>query len=181
MLTVHQAADYLVAQAAEHGDRLDHVKLQRLCYFAQGFHLALWGQRLFGEQLRAWAYGPVTSELRDRFGDLRGPLPLPADRTHESLTTEQRSFLDIVLARFREYPGPELSRMTQHDAPWREAYANLKHGQGDAISDESLVDWFRPWLHELDTSEAPPPPTEERVRQARQRYEVAAAEAHATR
>ena len=38
---------------------VDQMKLQKLLYFAQGHHLADFGELLFREDIEAWKYGPV--------------------------------------------------------------------------------------------------------------------------
>ena len=164
MHSVRQVADYFLVRADEWSWRLGHLKLQELCYYAQGFYLAFRREPLFREPLRAWAYGPVSRELRDRFRDARGPLDVPADFDGDEFTPEEREFLDIVLERFVEYPAIELARMTRREAPWRDAWERLKHSRDDIITDESLIEWFRPRFAEIDTAEAPPPPSEELVR-----------------
>ena len=159
--TVHQVADYFLTRSGP----LTHMKLQKLCYYAQGFYLAFRREPLFGEPLRAWAYGPVVRELWDRFRYTRSFLDIPEDSGAEAFTPEQRKFLGIVLARFGEYPAIELSRMTHEEAPWRDAYERRKHSWDDVITHESLIEWFGPRFVELDTAEAPAPPSEELVRQ----------------
>ena len=39
------------------------MKLQKLCYYAYGYHLAWEGRRLFPERFEAWANGPVAPAL----------------------------------------------------------------------------------------------------------------------
>ena len=39
------------------------MKLQKLCYYAYGYHLAWEGRRLFPEPFEAWANGPVCPAL----------------------------------------------------------------------------------------------------------------------
>ena len=157
LATVHQVADYFLTRSAT----LTHMKLQKLCYYAQGFYLAFRREPLFREPLRAWAYGPVVRELWDRFRYARGHLAPPEDFDEEAFTPEQRKFLGIVWARFGEYPAIELSRMTHEEAPWRDAYARLKRTRDDVITHESLIEWFGPRFVELDTAEAPAPPSKE--------------------
>ncbi|MBQ1164076.1 DUF4065 domain-containing protein, partial [Streptomyces sp. A73] len=41
-------------------------KLQKLCYFAYGYHLAWEGRPLFREPFEAWANGPVVYDLYDQ-------------------------------------------------------------------------------------------------------------------
>ena len=161
MLAVRQIADCFLAQAKEEwGQRQGHPKLQKLCYCEQGFCLAFRREPRFREQLRAWAKGPVVRELRDDHRHARGPLPAPEDCDAGALEPEKRRFLDIVLERFVEYSGAELSRFTHKEAPWQDAYERLKHGKSDVITHESLIEWFSPWPAELDTDEVQPPPSE---------------------
>jgi uncharacterized phage-associated protein len=39
------------------------MKLQKLCYYAYGYHLAWEGRQLFPERFEAWANGPVCRAL----------------------------------------------------------------------------------------------------------------------
>lgn len=56
-------------------DRLGPVevgKLQKLLYYAQGWHLAVTDRRLFAEDLEAWAEGPVIRSVWERGAQERG-------------------------------------------------------------------------------------------------------------
>ena len=50
------------------GKELTHTKLQKMVYFAHALHLARFDGALVNEQVEAWQFGPVFSEL---FGALR--------------------------------------------------------------------------------------------------------------
>ena len=48
MVSVHDVARYFLSLADdEAGDLLSNLKLQKLCYYAQGFRLALSGKPLY--------------------------------------------------------------------------------------------------------------------------------------
>ncbi|MGA7027993.1 MAG: type II toxin-antitoxin system antitoxin SocA domain-containing protein, partial [Candidatus Acidiferrales bacterium] len=64
MISCSDVARYFLALVDEDaGDSLSNLKLQKLVYYAQGFHLALYGEPLFPEVIRAWRHGPVVPEL----------------------------------------------------------------------------------------------------------------------
>ena len=64
MLSCDDAAKYFLAQVSEDaGDLISNLKLQKLLYYAQGFHLALYDQPLFPEAIEAWTHGPVVPDL----------------------------------------------------------------------------------------------------------------------
>src|SRR5208282_4587731 len=51
----------------ENLSRVDPLKLQKLVYFAHGWHLALRDQPLIDELVEAWDYGPVVPSLYHQF------------------------------------------------------------------------------------------------------------------
>src|SRR6478735_8493369 len=62
-------ARWFVAWAAEEDADLSNLKLQKLLYYAQGWHLALRGEPLFREDLQAWSHGPVVPSVYRAFRD----------------------------------------------------------------------------------------------------------------
>ena len=40
------------------------MKLYKLCYFSQGWHLAWTGKPLFSDEFEGWRHGPVSQKLR---------------------------------------------------------------------------------------------------------------------
>lgn len=65
-------ANYFLTVAAGHNQILTPMKIQKLVYFANGWHLAVKGEPLINEQVEAWPYGPVIPSLYStfrRFGD----------------------------------------------------------------------------------------------------------------
>jgi uncharacterized phage-associated protein len=52
MLQARDVARYFLAKSEpEAGDTISNLKLQKLCYYAQGFHLAVFGEALFGDRI----------------------------------------------------------------------------------------------------------------------------------
>ena len=165
MATIHDVADYLLHDAAKSGQRLRHMKLQKLCYYAQGFWLAIAeGDPLFDEEFSAWQYGPVSYDLWRRFRSFRSsPIPAPAEYP-EVLTGNERTFLDLVIARFEGHHDLELSTMTHREDPWRDTRERMRDGGDDTISKDALYRWFRPRIWQLSVNEAPAPPTPDQVK-----------------
>lgn len=60
---VRAVANFFLDRADEAGQKLDHMKLQKLVYIAHGWHLAVTRQPLFFERVEAWPYGPVIPDL----------------------------------------------------------------------------------------------------------------------
>ncbi len=62
----------------EVGDNVSNLKLQKLLYYSQGFHLALFNRPLFEEDILAWEHGPVVREVYRRYSRFgSGAIPVP--------------------------------------------------------------------------------------------------------
>src|SRR5579871_6332042 len=67
--TITRCADYIIYKTAEDGRALNLLKLQKLAYYVQAWHLAINRAPLFAGSFEAWVHGPVNRELYDRFRD----------------------------------------------------------------------------------------------------------------
>ena len=56
-----------VADAFLYLDSMSPKKLQKLCYYAQGWYAGLTGRRLFTNELEAWIHGPVSPKLYEKY------------------------------------------------------------------------------------------------------------------
>ena len=77
MITATQVAEHFLLIAEESGGCLDQLKLQKLCCYAQAFHLGYYGRPLFGDAVEAWQYGPAVKQLHKRYRK-HGNDPIPA-------------------------------------------------------------------------------------------------------
>lgn len=123
MLTCHDVARYFLSLVnAEEGDLMSNLKLQKLVYYAQGFHLALNGAPLFPEPIEAWTHGPVVPELYHSFKEYGGgPIPTVTDLDFSRYSPEVRELLDEVYSVYGQYSAWRLAEMTHNEPPWQRA------------------------------------------------------------
>jgi uncharacterized phage-associated protein len=58
MNTIQQIAQWFLCK-----ESMTHKKLQKLCYYAQAWNLALHNSELFEDRFEAWVHGPVSPVL----------------------------------------------------------------------------------------------------------------------
>jgi uncharacterized phage-associated protein len=122
---IQDVADYLLALAHEAGEPITPLKLQKLVYYAQAWHLALHdGAPLVADDFLAWVHGPVARALFDRFRNyqwnpISEPVPTP------TLPAAVRAHLDEVMDVYGGYSAWDLERLTHAEEPWIEARAGL--------------------------------------------------------
>ena len=75
MNTIQQIAQWFLGK-----ESMTHKKLQKLCYYAQAWHLALHGSELFAERFEAWVHGPVSPVLYSIYADY-GWEKIPSETT----------------------------------------------------------------------------------------------------
>jgi uncharacterized phage-associated protein len=110
------------------------VKLHKLLYYCQGWHLALTGQPLFGEEIEAWANGPVVAEFwRDK--KYQRAAPDPTDLDDKMVRT-----VEFVVSRYGAFSGVDLIRLTHAEKPWREVSEIA--GWDTTITLEALAAYF---------------------------------------
>ena len=126
MCTVHSVADYIITRIKCEGQSfLSNLKLQKLLYYTQAWHLGIHKQSLFDGEFQAWIHGPVNRELYDRFAgdkDLYSEIELK-DRieTNPSLTQSEKQFVDFILENYAKFSATQLERMTHNELPWKQA------------------------------------------------------------
>lgn len=140
MLSADDVAKYFLALSdPKIGELISNLKLQKLCYYAQGFHLALYDKKLFPEKIEAWTHGPVVPELYrkyKKYGD--GVIPIPEKFDLSIYDQHTQELLNEVNAVYGQYSAWKLRNMTHDESPWREAKES-----GKTISPSSMKEYFK--------------------------------------
>jgi len=132
------------------------VKVHKLLYYLQGWHLTWAGEPLFRERIEAWTNGPVVADL---WHDEKKDRPRPPAQL---LTGEQLATVDYVVERYGRQTGRELIRQTHNEDPWREASEADAAGWGTEnpeIDHQALRRWFEndeEYLARTAETERPP-------------------------
>jgi uncharacterized phage-associated protein len=147
MVNIFDVAHYILNT---NGGEMSTVKLQKLCYYAQAWHLAKHGIPLFPEEFEKWDNGPV---CRDLYKVHRGKLSINAGNVpgewcwNEELSSKECSTIEYVLVRYGILEGDELSDLTHQEDPWKLAEKN-------AVIPKKVMEeyYFDRWGEEGDLS-----------------------------
>ncbi|SCG80654.1 Uncharacterized phage-associated protein [Micromonospora echinaurantiaca] len=149
MATVHDVA----AAVIERLGSMSAMKLEKLVYYCQGWHLARFGTTLFDESIEAWRQGPVVPVLyrqhRGRYSIDSWPLGSSAN-----LNGDQLNCVAWVVAEYGSFSAIELSRMTHNELPWRVARGPLPESapSNAPISVETIKDYYSRQVAEPETA-----------------------------
>ncbi len=125
----------------------DQKKLQKLCYYAQAWHYAIFNSQLCTASFEAWVHGPVSRVLWDstkrfEFNDL--PTTLFSSMT-EKIDDSTDTFLHRILGTYGKYSGFDLECLTHTEMPWihaREGYTDVERCTKD-ISIDDMRNYYR--------------------------------------
>ncbi|EDX86743.1 hypothetical protein S7335_4449 [Synechococcus sp. PCC 7335] len=132
-------ADYFIWLANETGSFISNLKLQKLVYYAQAWHIALYDDPLFAEDFQAWVHGPVIPSLYQKYKTF-GWQPILED-ADPKLPEDVFQFLDEVAEEYFACDAYELEQMTHAEAPWDWARGDLP---SDASSNEVIKkEWMK--------------------------------------
>lgn len=151
MLSALDVARFFVSRAADPQTEndLSNLKLQKLCYYAAGYFLAVFGKRLFREPVESWPQGPVVAAVYHAYkqnGDR--PIQLP-EGGHDIDDDQVTDLLNSVYEYFGQFSAWTLRNKTHNEPPWMEA----RPTQSD-LSDDTMRTFFRGQLEVLDNPEA---------------------------
>jgi len=128
MIDCLDIARYFIVRAYEDGieAEMTNMKVQKLLYYAQSLHLALYDRPLFDAEIQAWRYGPVCPPAYQFYSNFEAKqLPIPQEESLGSIPDEIKNLLEEVWGYFGGYHAFRLSDMTHGEFPWRKARKGL--------------------------------------------------------
>ena len=139
-ITALDLAKYLVRlneKNEDFGEVLTNLKIQKLAYYIQGFHLAYFDEPLFDDPIVAWQYGPVVVSLYDSLKKFGNNAVIFTDDSVVKMNKKQRDLIDAIFNQIGQYSAWKLVEMTHSEDPWKSV--NLQ----EEITKESLSAFFK--------------------------------------
>ncbi len=141
ILNAREVAQYLLSNqyAAGASERITNMKLQKLCYYAQGLALVKLQHPLFSEDIEHWQHGPVVPALWREYKGFGGnPIPIPDKALGVgSLDVDVKRLLDQVINDYGHLTAWELRNQSHSEPPWNDT------PDGCAITHQKMRSYFQ--------------------------------------
>lgn len=138
---VLKIANQLLLYSSDIGkEPMTNMKLQKMLYYQQGFHLAYFGTPLFDEEIEAWMYGPVVPMVYEEYKTF-GHQGIEPNRDWEfsfDNIIENALFIEVCQV-YGAYSAIGLMNMTHNEAPWK----STPVGEGNIISKDKMKSFFK--------------------------------------
>ena len=124
MTDVTTVANYILWSQHESGSFISNLKLQKLLYYVQAWHLAVFNKPLFAAKFEAWVHGPVIPELYRQYREY-GWRNIDAEVEKPDLPANLEAFIEEVLDEYGPLDARRLEYLTHREDPWRDARKGL--------------------------------------------------------
>ena len=151
MITAKATAKYIIKFFHESEDLITNLKLQKLLYYVQGWHLGLYDKPLFEEDFQAWVHGPVQPAIYGEYKHYRWN-PISEDVSDVQIPDEAKSHIDEVLGTYGVESAYMLERRTHQESPWLDARGTLSHEKDctNIIPKDSMRSYFAKLANEKE-------------------------------
>lgn len=124
---------------------MTHKKVQKMCYYAQAWHCALYDTPLFTEEIQAWVHGPVIPALYPVYADYKWNEISVSYFEELHFDDHALKVLDAVYETYGGFTGDQLESLTHSEAPWISARGNLKPWENctEPITTDSMKVYYR--------------------------------------
>ena len=128
-------------------ESMTHKKLQKLCYYAKAWYLALKDENLIVERFEAWVHGAVQPDLYQKYR-VYGFMEIPSIYHNVSIPKEFISFSREVFSSYGHMTGDELEALNHSEMPWIKARGNLKpwESSNNIIDENDMKEYYRSLL-----------------------------------
>ena len=148
-------AEYIVARCSN----VSHLKIQKLLYYIQGYHLGFFGEPIIDDEFEAWVHGPVSREFyakikseSDGFVFMHTEFTTDKNRADlekeikSKITNDQFDVIDDVLELLGGMSGTDLELCTHAEKDtWQKARLGLSPAEhSDKIIERAdMISHFR--------------------------------------
>jgi uncharacterized phage-associated protein len=151
---------YLLARIGQ----MSHLKLQKLLYYEQAFHLVVFEEPLITDDFQAWMHGPVSPKVWQNFKSEGSPLHNVLSvsskrvrkiksRTERVLLPDQIDLINDVIAEYGDKSAYHLECLTHSESPWIDARKGIAADAScrNVISKKSILRFYRKWVYGSST------------------------------
>lgn len=155
-VSINDIADYMILMCHENGIKISPLKLQKLLYYIQAWHLVYFNkQKIFNEMPQAWVNGPVYPTIYHRFSHIPMYDPITIEKANIStslsdkakslkLSKEQYEFIDSIFQFYGVMDHDRLVFLTHAEAPWSEKRIGLLpfEASTEELSEKTMYDYY---------------------------------------
>ncbi|MFE4710845.1 Panacea domain-containing protein [Paenibacillus sp. NPDC056722] len=145
MVSIQDVAKFFINKSQTAGFPITHLKLQKLCYYAQAWNLTLSNDHnpLFRNEFQAWVHGPVNPDLYREFKHY-GWNSIEKKYADVKFQPNELWILNEVWKVYGHLDAKFLETLTHNETPWLNARKGLPEGMPSErlINEGDMLDYY---------------------------------------
>lgn len=135
---------YIMARAFLSISEMTNKKLQKMCYYAKAWYLAIYDQNIISDSFEAWVHGAVQPDLY-RYYKKYGFANIPREMNRNMIPEEFLSFAQEIYDSYGHLTGDELEALNHSEMPWIKAREGYKPWENCnvVISEDDMKEYYR--------------------------------------
>lgn len=156
--TANTVADFIIKTCRDRGYYLSNLKLQKLLFYAQAWHLAIEEKPLFDEDFQAWIAGPIQPEVYYRFEPYKW-YPIKEYPDKVELPPKIEEMLIDAIGEYGLCQAYYLETTIKSEDPWLNARGGIPENEDGAaiISKEDMQTYYKAFVEEVEVEEEEEP------------------------
>jgi len=149
-------AHYIIDELNSKFEDINHLKVQKLLYYVDSWHLVFTGHKLISDDFEAWVHGPVSRKVFLEFKehsliyDVIKPFNEKISLEAEGLAKEQIEIISDVLEEYGDKTPYHLECLTHDEKPWKEARGSCVDSEvcTNIMNQETIKTFYASLLNE---------------------------------
>lgn len=139
MHTALEIAQYIINKCINSGKPVSNLQLQKILYYVQGEYMKENnGEPLFEDDIVAWQYGPVVSEVYYHY-NIYSSSAITSEQNYIELTEEEKNIINPIINKKSNLSAWRLVQDTHSEDPWKKTY---RDGEKNKITKDTLRKFF---------------------------------------
>lgn len=153
-------SNHLVNYILVKGGSMSHLKIQKILFYIQAYHLAYFDEPIIDDNFEAWVHGPISRKVYNSAKDLsilHSEIQFvldegeedPNEIVSETLTQTQIELVNDVIEELKDLSGLQLENMTHSEFPWINARKGYDFGErcNVVISNEIIKNFYKAQIY----------------------------------
>ncbi len=135
---------FVMAKAFLAISEMTNKKLQKLCYYAKAWYLAIYDYNIVSDPFEAWVHGAVQPDLYHHYKKYGFSL-IPKEVNTIAIPDEYISFANEIYDSYGHLTGDELEALNHSEMPWIKARNGYKPWENCnvVISENDMKEYYR--------------------------------------
>lgn len=121
MDNIFDVAEFVIEHSTKEDKELSTMRLHKLLYYCQAWHIVFEGEEMFSDPFHAWASGPIAPTIMDKHKGVFSVSPGFFQGCAQRVSYKAQTTIEAVLQAYGLLSGIQLCTVSVRESPWQNA------------------------------------------------------------